>query len=272
MFVDFHVHSTASDGTETPESIINKSLEIGLDILSITDHDNADGSRSVLGQIPKELYFITGLEISAEFDKTLHILGYNFDIENKKLNNSLNELQEYRLNRNKKMIINMKKSNFDISLGELLEISGGKQIGRPHFAKLLLNKGYVSSFQEAFDKYLKKGSPFYLDKKRLSPREAIELIKDAGGIAVIAHPYSTGLEGTDLEQLIDKLKSYGLDGIEGFYSLHTKKMTEECLSYAKKYDLLITSGSDFHGNNKSEINLGMNTPFVYLEKFLKRLK
>jgi hypothetical protein len=272
MFVDLHVHSTVSDGTENPPDLLKKAKNIGLELFAITDHDNISGSKLIYkGKRDDSIYFITGVEISAEFKNTLHILGYNFDIENKALNETLANLQEYRLKRNERMIKNMNDSGFKVSLEELFRISGGEQLGRPHFARLMLEKGFVKSYQEAFDKYLKKGAPFYMDKKRLSPEDSIKLIKNAGGLSVLAHPYQTKLEGENLEKLIKKLKSQGLDGIEVFYSLHSEKMTEEYLSYAKKYDLVATSGSDFHGENKKDIKLGMNTPFAYLKDFIKKI-
>lgn len=272
MFVDLHVHSTVSDGTEKPSDLLKKAKNISLELFSITDHDNISGSKLIYnGKRDDSICFITGVEISAEFKNTLHILGYNFDIENKALNETLGNLQEYRLKRNERMIKNMNDSGFKTSMEELLNISGGEQLGRPHFARLMLEKGFVKSYQEAFDKYLKKGAPFYMDKKRLSPEDSIKLIKNAGGISVLAHPYQTKLEGENLEKLIKKLKSQGLDGIEVFYSLHSEKMTEEYLSYAKKYDLAATSGSDFHGENKKNIKLGMNTPFAYLKDFIKKI-
>jgi len=274
MLLDLHTHTTASDGTYTPQELYQKANEKEIEILSITDHDTIDGLLTLQSRLPvldsrfSDLEFLPGVEISAEFPKTLHILGYGFDLNDNKLSKTLKELQEYRLNRNKLMIEKMNAFGFNITMDELLEISGGEVIGRPHFARLLLNKGYVNSIQEAFDKYLKKGAKFYLDKKRLSPREAIELITNAGGIAVMAHPYQTGLEGEDLENLVFELKKYGLRGIEAFYSKHTPEMVHEYLRLADKYELLVTAGSDFHGKNKPDIPLGMQVPFAYLKDFI----
>jgi len=302
MLIDLHTHTTASDGTYTPQELYQKANEKGLEVLSITDHDTIDGLLTLKSQLPGLDYrisftescpsnlesrtsdlnsqlsslesrnsifeFLPGVEISAEFPKTLHILGYGFNLDDNKLSKTLKELQEYRLNRNKLMIEKMNAFGFNITMNELLEISGGEVIGRPHFARLLLNKGYVNSIQEAFDKYLKKGAKFYLDKKRLSPGEAIELIINAGGIAIMAHPYQTGLEGEALENLVLELKKYGLRGIEAFYSMHTPKMVHEYLRLADKYDLLVTAGTDFHGKNKPHISLGMQVPLAYLKDFI----
>jgi len=218
------------------------------------------------------LVFIPGVEISAEFPKTLHILGYGLDINNKELNSTLKELQNYRLNRNKRMVENMNNLGFEISLEELQKKAGGDLIGRPHFAQLMLEKGYVDSYQEAFDKYLKKGAPLYMNKKRLDPDKAIDLILQSGGIPVMAHPYQTKLNDEDLRSLIKELVSYGLKGIEAFYSEHTEEMTSKYLRYAEEFDLLVTAGSDFHGDNKPETDLGMKVPYCFLQKFLYEIK
>lgn len=274
MLFDLHTHTTASDGTYAPYELYQRANEKGLEVLSITDHDTIDGLLTLQSQLSalesrhSNLEFLPGVEISAEFPKTLHILGYGFDLNDSELSKTLEELQQYRLNRNKLMIEKMNAYGFNITMDELLKISGGEVIGRPHFARLLLNKGYVDSVQEAFDKYLKKGAKFYLDKKRPSPREAIELITNAGGIAVLAHPYQTGLGGEDLESLVFELKKYGIRGIEAFYSKHTPEMVYEYLRLASKYDLLVTAGSDFHGENKPDIPLGIQVPFAYLKKFI----
>jgi hypothetical protein len=218
------------------------------------------------------LVFIPGVEISAEFPKTLHILGYGIDINNKKLNSTLKELQEYRLNRNKRMVENMNNLGFKITLEELKKKAGGDLIGRPHFAQLMLEKGYVDSYQEAFDKYLKKGAPLYMNKKRLDPDKAIELILKSGGIPVLAHPYQTKLNDDDMHSLIKELVSYGLKGIEAFYSEHSEEMTRKYIQFAEEFDLLVTAGSDFHGDNRPEIELGRQVPYVFLQKFLSKIE
>jgi predicted metal-dependent phosphoesterase TrpH/uncharacterized membrane protein len=269
--LDLHSHTTYSDGTYTPHELITHAVEKGCEYIAITDHDNFDHVDHV-GHIPENIQYLTGVEISAEFKGTLHILGYGFDPEHPELKNTLESLQEARYNRNVKMLEKMAKQGFHISMEELHEESKGGMVGRPHFANLMLRKGYVKNYQEAFDKYLAKGMPLYMDKKRLEPKEAIRLILAAGGIPVMAHPYQTKLEGADLEALIAELKSYGLRGIEAYYSRHSKEQTGEYLGYAKKYDLLVTAGSDFHGANKADIELGMNVPRVHLLPFLEALE
>jgi len=168
------------------------------------------------------------------------------------------------------MIGNMKTFGFDITLEELEKEAGGELIGRPHFAHLFARKGYVSCYQEAFDKYLDKGKPLYLNKKRLPPQKAIKLLRNAGGIPVIAHPYQTRLVNDELEELIVELTDFGLMGIEVFYSQHTPEQIRFYKYLADKYGLLITAGSDFHGSTKPDIELGMNVEDELLQPFLQK--
>jgi len=270
MLLDLHTHSTASDGTLTPQELVNEASRKGLQYLALTDHDTIDGLEKIY-DIPDNLKFINGVEISAEFSKTLHILGYGFDPHHSELTKTLRELQDFRLKRNKKMLDNMKKLGFDITIDELKKEAGGELIGRPHFANLFLKKGYVKCYQEAFDKYLDKGKPLYMNKKRLEPRKAIKLIIDAGGIPVIAHPYQTKLDDTDLEQLVAELTGFGLMGIEVFYSKHTTEQESFYKYLALKYNLLITAGSDFHGSTKKDIPLGMQVDDTYVLPFIEKV-
>lgn len=270
MKLDLHTHTTVSDGSFSPNEILKKAAELKLEYFAITDHDSIDALDQI-EKISDEIKFITGVEISAEFPKTLHILGYNFDPQNEKLRNALKELQDFRKKRNAKMLQKLAENGFPITQSELEVEAKGEIVGRPHFANLMHKKGYVNSYQEAFDLYLDKGKPFYMNKKRLDLKLAIELILQAGGIPVIAHPYQTKLNDEDLENLIRELKNYGLMGIEVYYSQHTKKQINQYLQYAEKFDLLITAGSDFHGTNKPHIPLGMEVPEQYLKRFLEKI-
>lgn len=269
--LDLHSHTTYSDGTLSPKELIAHAAEKDCEFISITDHDNFDHIPHV-GMVPEGMTYIPGVEISAEFKKTLHIIGYGFDPDHQELRDTLRSLQDARRKRNESMLKKMASEGFHISMEELIEESKGGMVGRPHFANLMLKKGYVKTYQEAFDTYLAKGQPLYMDKQRLEPKEAIRLILAAGGIPVMAHPYQTTLTGEELEALIAELISYGLKGIEAYYSRHSKEQIKEYLGYAKKYDLLVTAGSDFHGANKADIELGMNVPRVHLLPFLEALK
>ncbi|MDZ7820334.1 MAG: DUF2061 domain-containing protein [Candidatus Marinimicrobia bacterium] len=270
IVLDLHTHSTCSDGTFTPDEIIKLAQRKKCEYISITDHDNIDHMDKPK-KTPKHIRYIPGVEISAEFRSTLHILGYRFNPGHGELKEVLRELQNARYRRNVSMIGKMAEKGFHISMKELLEEAGGETIGRPHFANLMLKKGYVSSYQEAFDKYLAKGMPLYMDKKRLDPRKAVQLILAAGGIPVMAHPYQTKLQGKDLEELVGELKSYGLLGIEAYYSKHSPAQRDRYLQLAKKYDLMVTAGSDFHGKNKKDIRLGLAVKKADLQPFLEAI-
>lgn len=269
MNLDLHVHSSASDGTLTPLQLLKKADEAGFSHVSITDHDTVDGY-DILTHDDISTILVPGIEISAEFSGgTLHILGYGIDPFEARLRRIIGELQRFRLERNRKIIANMERLGFDVSFEEVLNEAGGGIIGRPHFAALLLEKGYVATRQEAFDKFLGKGAPLYIDKQRLQSEEAISLIKGSGGIAVMAHPYKTNLKGKELRNLVGTLVSQGLAGIEAFYSRHSQEETKGCLGIAREFDLIVSAGSDFHGGNKAEIPLGMNVPENYLRPFFE---
>ncbi|ABR30526.1 phosphoesterase [Thermosipho melanesiensis] len=264
MLVDFHLHTTASDGTFSPEDLINLLKEKNIEYFSITDHDTVDGIKNI-----REKNFIPGVEISVEYPSTLHILGYGIDLNNKKLLETLEMLKQYRLNRNKLIIEKMQKMGFDITFEEALKEANRTIIGRPHFASLMVKKGYVNSIKEAFEKYLKKGKPLYEDKKRLNMDKAIKLIKEANGLSFLAHPYQTTTNKDELETLIKKLVSLGLDGLEVYYSKHTKEMISTYEKIAKKFNLLKSAGSDFHGTNTPDIQPGINIDKKDINDFIK---
>lgn len=280
MLVDFHTHTTCSDGTLEPNELVKKAKLIGIEVLAITDHDTICAFREIDDKYADDLDItvIKGVEISVDYPTdSLHILGYNIK-DTETMERVLNELIDYRNKRNELILEKMNKLGFHATMEELRKIAKGDAVGRPHFARLMVEKGYVGSMNEAFDKYLKDGGIFFVEKKRLKPQEAIELIKKTGGIAVLAHPYDI-LSGknseeddmTFLENFIKKLVDYGLDGLEAFYSRHTQNQTIDLIRIANKYDLLITAGSDFHGSNRESVNLGMNVPYKLIKKFLAKL-
>ncbi|ODN29861.1 PHP domain-containing protein [Fervidobacterium thailandense] len=280
MLVDLHTHSTASDGTYHPNELVERAKLLGLEVLAITDHDTI----SAFEQLNEKYYddpkilVVKGVEISAEYvTDSLHILGYNFK-DDAMIQRVLKELLDYRNKRNEMILEKMNAHGFHATMDELRRIARGEAIGRPHFARLMLEKGYVKSLDEAFEKYLADGGIFFVEKRRLKPAEAIELIKSAGGIAVLAHPYEllrgkpSGENDWDyLENMVKTLVRNGLDGLEVFYSTHTMTQTDDLLRLAKKYGLLVTAGSDYHGGNRPGVSLGMNVPYKLLRPFLERL-
>jgi len=263
--IDLHIHSTASDGTLTPSEILAQASEIGLGAIAITDHDAIDGTRAALSDTPHPTVdFITGVEISADFpeafpcSESCHVLGYGFDPDDPGLTQTLTTLQTARKNRNPQIIERLQKLGFDITLQEVWDAKAESgQIGRPHIAQILQNKGYASSINEAFDKYLGRGRPAYVDKYRLDCAQAMEIIRGAGGVPVLAHPGLIPIEDPQqLEAFIALLKSFGLKGLEVYYSEHDPAATAFYESIAQRHDLLMTGGSDYHGAIKPEVKMG----------------
>ncbi len=262
--IDLHIHSTASDGTYSPREIIALAERLNLAAIAITDHDTIDGSNeAIVAGTPQSLKLLTGVEISAAppssffSSGSFHILGYSFRPDDPLLNQILSKLQMARENRNPGIIGLLNNLGINISIQEVIELAGDGQTGRPHIARLMLEKGFVESIDEAFNKYLGKGKPAYVDKYRIECGKVIEIIIGAGGIPVLAHPalIEIGI-GSRFEKLIVKLKEMGLRGIEAYYPEHSKKQTSYYLKLAKKYELLITGGTDFHGSLKPDINMG----------------
>lgn len=258
--IDLHTHTTASDGSLTPTELIRHAVSKELAAIAVTDHDCVDGVEEALAEGRRQgIEVIPGLEISAEFDRgTMHILGFFVDWKQEPLRRRLFELQEARRLRNPKITKKLQEHGLEITYEEVVAASGGGQVGRPHFAKVLVQKGYAASMEEAFEKYLKKGAPGYVEKFRFSPQESIALIHEAGGVAVLAHPFTLGLKTTEMENnLLTELTRMGLDGIEVYYSQNAPEDTIHSLRLCETFGLLPTGGSDFHGAHKPGIDLGV---------------
>lgn len=256
--IDLHTHSTASDGTYSPAELVRLAKEVGLSALALTDHDTVEGLKEALAEARElGMTFVPGVEISVKFEGPghCHILGYFVDPDSSVLTETLDLLQKARGERNRKMVARLQALGVDITLEELEELAEG-EIGRPHFATLLVKKGVVKSVEEAFERYLRKGAPAYVPKARLTAEEAFSAIKSAGGLVVLAHPIHLRLSPEDLDRYVAELKTLGLDGIEAYYTEHSREFTALCLEMAGRYDLVPTGGSDFHGHNKPDIKLG----------------
>ncbi len=279
--IDLHIHSTASDGTFSPAEILALAQDLNLAAIAITDHDTINGSKEALGiGVPPSLKFLTGVEISASpppsfpYSGSLHILGYSIKIDNPLLNKTLATLQEARKNRNPGIIDRLNSMGVAVSMDELLNEVGGGQLGRPHIARLMVKKGYVESIKEAFDKYLGKGKPAYVDKYRIDCSRAIEVILDAGGIPVIAHPYLLNPGNIEeIEEFVITLKAMGLKGIEVYYPEHSQDNISKLEDIANRHGLLMTGGTDFHGSLKPEIKMGSGkgdflVPYILYEKLV----
>lgn len=262
--IDLHIHSTASDGSFSPREILTLAQDAGVRAISLTDHDSIAGIKEILNNIPDtSIEFVTGVEISCEppaaFKSigSIHLLGYGFSVYDKGLNHLLKQAVRAREERNPKIIEKLNRLGIDISLAEVAERFGADQTGRPHIAELMKEKGYVKSFREAFDKYLGKDKPAHVDKFKISCEDAIQIILDAGGIPVLAHP---GLlefnKSRGLEAFVDVLVKFGLQGIEVFYTDHDPQKQEYFKSLAQDRKLLATGGSDFHGDFNQGVKLG----------------
>jgi len=262
--IDLHIHSTASDGSFSPRQILTLAKDAGVRAISLTDHDSIAGIKEILDNISAyPIEFMTGVEISCEppvdfkYIGSVHLLGYGFSIYDKQLNHLLKQAVRARDERNPRIIEKLNNLGIDISLAEVAARFGADQTGRPHIAELMKEKGIVKSFREAFDKYLGKGKPAYVDKFKISCEEGIQIILDAGGLPVLAHP---GLfefkRSRGLESFVDELTVFGLQGIEVFYTDHDPKKTAYLKKLAQDRKLLATGGSDFHGSFNLGVQLG----------------
>jgi 3',5'-nucleoside bisphosphate phosphatase len=255
--IDLHTHSNASDGTFTPGDLVAHAVRQGAAAIALTDHDTVAGLPEAL-RAAKALSFelVPGLEISAEYKGGgMHILGYFIRHADPFLRQELERLQEARRQRNPKIIARLQGLGIPITYDQVLALSGG-QIGRPHIAQAMLQIGAVQDLEEAFKQYLTKGAPAYVEKFRFPPAQAIALIRGAGGIPVLAHPFTLNCATPEeLAGQVRELKDQGRQGLECLYSEHSAEQTRQYLALAAELDLLATGGSDFHGQNKEGVEL-----------------
>lgn len=281
-YIDLHIHSTASDGTLTPTEIIQSALKATKSekdsiVIALTDHDTVAGVAEFMKEAEKQKERITaipGVEISTNHHGVeIHILGYNIDPENKELLEQLKICRESRDGRNEKIIARLQAEGFQITMDDIKPEDPNETIARPHIAKQLMKKKYVSSVKEAFDKYLAEGRSCYVERIMPTPQEAIALIRNSGGIPVLAHlMYYKKLNAAEKEVLVSELKEAGLEGIEAYYNTYTPVEEEYVASLAKQNALLLTGGTDFHGQNKPHISLftgqgNMDVPEAILPEF-----
>lgn len=259
MKIDLHSHSTHSDGTLTPSELLNLAKNNNIEVLAITDHDDIEGSKKLVESNHQGITVYSGVELNAKVDKgQMHILGYNIDLYDKKLNERLRELKEHSKS-NILLYVEQLKNDYNIILPEedinnLLNREGN--IGRPQLALILIKYGHVKTVQEAFDKYLKDDKvrkiKFWIEKE-----ECINLINNAGGIAVLAHPFTLKLTNEELKEEIRQLVNLGLKGIEIIHSNSNEEQREYYKELAKEFNLITTGGTDFHGEEvKPNIELG----------------
>ena len=261
-YIDLHTHSNASDGSFPPREVVRLAKERRLRALALTDNDTIDGLPEAMAAGQElGIEVIPGVEISARHQSgSMHILGYFLDYESEVLAQRLAVLKQARKDRNPQIIAKLNDLGLAVTMEQVERISGGGQVGRPHIARALYEKGYVSSMQEAFDIYLGNNGKAYVSKFRFPPEEAMAMIRDARGIPVLAHPFTLGLNTSEtLRPLLKELMALGLAGIECYYPEHSAGQEGLYLFLARELGLLITGGSDFHGDNKPEVVLGRIT-------------
>ena len=257
--IDLHLHTTHSDGSLRPADVLTLAQKAEVSALAITDHDIMDGlpeAMAVGTQLGIEV--LPGVEISSFDGKgELHILGYCLNWRDEKLQSRLAVLRASRHRRNPLIVERLQAMGLELTYDEVRALAGTESVGRPHIARVLMEKGYVTSAKEAFDRYLAEGRPGYVARELPSPAEAISWIKGAQGVAVLAHPTWVKESDTALPAFVRALKDNGLGGIEVHYSTHTQQQTMRFLELAKQFDLLVTGGSDFHGLTKPDIEVGV---------------
>ncbi len=246
-FCDLHIHTTYSDGEYTPSEIVRKAAEVGLSVIAVTDHDNILGIDEAIMEGNKAgITVVPGVELSAEDNSSdIHILGYLFNHHDIEFRERLHFFRNERIKRAKTIVEKLKKLGVHISFEEVLAEAGGAAVGRPHIAQVLVKYGYVNDIKEAFENYLGYESPAYVPKFKMTVKEAIDMIKKAGGIPVLAHP---GLS-VQPDKVVDYVK-FGLLGIEVWHPEHDEKTIALYIEIAEKYGLVKTGGSDYHGENR----------------------
>ena len=260
--IDLHCHSTFSDGTFSPKDLMDLAEEKELSAIAITDHDEISANPIAQNYAQnKPVKFVPGVELSIDKEMNgsahLHLLGLFIDNKNDHLQSTLNELREARQERAFKIIDKLKAQGIKVTKNELEKIIGPGSAGRPHIAQLLVDKKIVGTVWEAFNHFLSKGKPGYYPKKKLRLKQAIDLIHEANGLAILAHPVSLRYTRYKyFESDFRDMKSLGLDGIEAYYSTHTHDFFKFLIKTAEKLGLLISGGSDFHGTTKPDIELG----------------
>lgn len=263
--VDLHVHSTKSDGTYTPTQLVDYAMEKGLRAFALTDHDTVNGLQEALSyaeslrgtvkasSVPE---VIPGIEFSTEYQgKDVHIVGLYIDYQKKSFRDKLQEFVDSRIARNRKMCALLQEAGFDISYEKLLEEFPNAVITRAHYAKYLLTHGYVKSLKEAFERYVGDHCPYFVPREKVTPAQAVELILEADGVPILAHPVLYRMSDARLETLVAELKEAGLMGLEAIYSTYNAGEERQMRNLARKYNLLISGGSDFHGDNKPGLDL-----------------
>ncbi len=254
MKADLHLHTTASDGRLSPEELVRRASGLGIEVISLTDHDSVEGVPAALAEAANHsgLTVIPGVEISTDVQSgEVHMLGYFVDCLDPHLKQSLGELRNSRYERGRKMVAKLANLGVQIDFDRVLELADGGAVGRPHVAQAMLERGYISSFKEAFIRYIGRNGPAYVQRKKLTPVEAMMLVLKAKGLPVLAHP----AEVPGVEPLVLNLKKAGMVGLEVYYNGYAPNVVAWLEGLARQHDLIATGGSDYHG-----IDNGVGSP------------
>jgi hypothetical protein len=250
MKIDLHLHTTASDGRLAPEELVRLAAAQGLAVIAITDHDSTEGvapALAVARSFPS-LKVIPGVEIGTDVPHgEVHVLGYFINYRDSELLHTLQRLRNSRQERALKIITKLKQMGIHIEWKRVLELAGGGSVGRPHIAQAMFERSYIPSIREAFLKYIGRNSPAYAEREKMTPEEAVELVVRTGGLPVLAHPADID----NLEEMVLKLKEAGLVGIEAYYNGYSLSTIQRLASLARRYQLIVCGGSDYHGLEES---------------------
>ncbi len=267
MNADLHTHTTASDGTITPAGLVALALDRRVDVLSITDHDSVEGlAPAQAAAAGCDIRIVPGVELSAVHDgRDVHVLGYFVDAEDPRLLGHLTDLRAARLRRARGMVDALESAGYDVTLDEVLALSDGGAVGRSHIARALVHKGHAETVADAFQRLIGRGRPFYVGKDVRSPQEVVEVIREAGGIPVLAHPAISRVD-----DLIEPLARHGLGGVEAYHADHSAAQRVELANVAARLGLLVTGGSDYHGPHAPNPDLGdVDLPSEAVESLLE---
>lgn len=248
-FIDLHIHTTASDGTDTPREVVEKAKALGLAAIAITDHDTLAGVEEAMtaGQ-ELGVEVIPGVELSVDYyGRDLHLLGYFTDGNAAPLREMLDSAAAERERRNEKIVAALAEAGYPVSMEELREDNPGHLLGRPHIADLLVKKGAAASRNEAFEKFLGEGKPFYIPRKNISMATAAAVLRESGAVSSLAHPLKYGYEGMQVGALMQNVRCCGIEHVEAFYGDYTEDQIWELRDLAKEWGMDVTGGSDYHG-------------------------
>lgn len=260
-----HMHSTCSDGTDSPEMLARLGKRRGLAVMSLTDHDTITGVPAFMAMCRRlGIRAVSGVEISADYHRTLHILGYNFDPHDKPFQEALDKIQYLRRKRNYDLLDKLDECGIHLTKEEVEREAGKGVVGRPHFAFAMIRRGIVHDIPTAFNEYLGREGKAYVHKSSLSPEETIRAIRNAGGLSVLAHPVQTCPDLDELPEVLEQLKSYGLWGLEGYSSHRNPEQFAIYRRLAREFDLEMTAGSDYHGRGRPGRRMGIAVPTTLL--------